>query len=50
LKKEKVCCFAGHNERYSDELKNKIKRKIEELIKDHAVNEFMVDKSDFLIV
>lgn len=38
----KRCCFAGHNETYDDDVKNKIKEIAVRLIEDNEVTEFWV--------
>ncbi len=39
---DKICCFAGHNMVYGDDIKNKIKKTAEMLIKNENVKKFLV--------
>ena len=38
----KVCCFAGHNKVYGDDMRNKVKETTEMLIKNENVKKFLV--------
>lgn len=43
------CCFAGHNEIYGDEVKQKIKDIAIKLIEEESVIEFWVGTTEVLI-